>query len=574
MKSADYWQKRFTAVENMNHSKAVQAVQSVTPAFDKAQRQIDSEINAWYQRYANNNQISLREAKISLNAKELKELRWDIDEYIKYGHDNAIDPRWMKQLENASARTHISRLEALQIRTQQAAEAAFGTERTALIDTAKEVFTEDYFRSAYEIQKGIGIGWDIGTLDNARLDRIIQKPWTADGMTFSDKIWKAKNQLVSQVHTELTQMCILGKGPDDAIKRISKLCDGNKSQAGRLIMTESAYFASEGQKECFNDLGVEKYEVVATLDSHTSEICQQMDGHVDDMKNFQAGVTAPPFHPWCRSTTVPYFPDNYGERAARNEKGETYYVPSDIKYGDWKKSFVDAKPETKEDLHKIVPDVKIKDKETVKSKTRESLEVAKVEYREVQPLEKELSIQEIIDKIGGGDLTKGSCSSLAFTYAGNRNGLDVLDFRDGMSRKIFSHNGNIKEITQLAGGQVAKNYNDFKAVNELLQNVVEGKEYYLATGSHAAIIRKVEESYEWLELQSPINNGWHKLTNDVLKRRFGCKKSHSVQGFKLEVNNELIDVEALGKLDEFEKLLGYINTAVDAQRKGISGNVK
>ena len=37
---------------------------------------------------------------------------------------------------------------------------------------------------------------------------------------------------------------------------------------------------------------------------------------------------------------------------------------------------------------------------------------------------------------------------------------------------------------------IAKNTNDFKATKELLENVENGNEYYLATGRHAAIIRK------------------------------------------------------------------------------------
>ena len=108
-------------------------------------------------------------------------------------------------------------------------------------------------------------------------------------------------------------------------------------------MTESAYFGSAAQKDCFNDLDVEKFEIVATLDSHTSDICQQMDGQVFDMKDFEAGVTAPPFHVWCRSCTCPWFEDNDdGQRAARDADGQTYYVPADMKYEDWKNSFVNG----------------------------------------------------------------------------------------------------------------------------------------------------------------------------------------------------------------------------------------
>ena len=108
-------------------------------------------------------------------------------------------------------------------------------------------------------------------------------------------------------------------------------------------MTEEAYFSSVAQKDCFHDLGVEKYEIVATLDSHTSEVCQSMDGQVFLMKDYEAGVTAPPFHVYCRSATAPYFDDNFdqtGERAARGEDGKVYYVPDNMRYQEWYDTFV------------------------------------------------------------------------------------------------------------------------------------------------------------------------------------------------------------------------------------------
>ncbi len=340
---SQYWQKRFEMLEDARNKTAMQTVRSVTPAFDKAQAQIEKEIDAWYARFAKNNQISLQEAKKLLNTKELKEFRWDVEEYIKYGRQNALDQAWMKELENASARFHISRLEALKIRTQNAAERAFGNELDQLDSMAADIYMTDYYHTAYEIQKGLGVGWDVSKIDQRKLDRIVSKPWTTDKQTFSDRIWKSKTQLLDSLNTELTQMCILGKAPDQTIKNIANRMNVSKGQAGRLIMTEAAYFGSVAQKDCFNDLDVEKYEIVATLDNKTSDICQQMDGKVFDMKDFQAGVTAPPFHCWCRSCTVPWFEDNDdGMRAARDADGQTYYVPANMKYQDWKNSFVDG----------------------------------------------------------------------------------------------------------------------------------------------------------------------------------------------------------------------------------------
>lgn len=344
---SNYWQKRFQAIEEMNNKRAKETVQSITPAFDKAQAQIEKEINAWYARFAKNNSITLQEAKKLLNTRELKEFHWDVEEYIKWGRQNAIDQQWMKQLENASARFHVSRLEALKIRTQNAAERAFGNELDAIDSMAVRMYMDDYYHTAYEIQRGLGIGFDVAQIDQRKLDNLLSKPWTADNKTFKDRIWTQKSSMISELHNQMTRMCILGKSPDEAIREMEKFvdkkCKNAKMAAGRLVMTESAYFASAAQKDCFNDLDVEKFEIVATLDSHTSEICQQMDGQVFDMKDFQAGVTAPPFHVWCRSCTCPWFEDNDdGMRAARDENGQTYYVPADMKYQDWKDHFVNG----------------------------------------------------------------------------------------------------------------------------------------------------------------------------------------------------------------------------------------
>lgn len=347
-KNKAYWRKRFEILEQSSNAYAQQTIRKIDPAFAEAERKIDAQITAWYQRFADNNQITMQEARKLLNNKELAELKWDIDTYIKYGEKNAVDGLWMKELENASARFHISRLEALKIRTQQAAEVAFGNELDEVDAMARKVLTEGYYHTAFEIQKGVGLGWDIGTIDNRKLDKLLTTPWTTDGKTFSDRIWTSKQQLIGEVQNQLTRTCILGKAPDDAIKAISKKFDTTRSQAGRLVMTEQAYFHSQSQKEAFKELGVEEYEIVATLDSHTSEICQDMDGEHFKMQDYEPGVTAPPFHPWCRSVTAPYFEDDYGsvgERAARDEEsGKTYYIPADITYKEWSDKFVKSQP--------------------------------------------------------------------------------------------------------------------------------------------------------------------------------------------------------------------------------------
>ena len=189
---------------------------------------------------------------------------------------------------------------------------------------------------------------------------------------------------------------------------------------------------------------------------------------------------------------------------------------------------------------------------------------------------KKLTEEEIIQAISGGDKTKGSCSSAAFAYIGNKGGYTVLDFRGGESCDFFSRNSRIKMIGNLPGVKmhIAKNTNDFKATKELLENVENGNEYYLATGRHAAIIRKNDNLVEYLELQSKIVNGFKPFDDTVLKKRFKAQKSHAVRGRKYDVDSYLIDVNSLKDNPEFHNILSFLNTAESKQMKGIEGHEK
>lgn len=342
-KNSEYWQQRFGQLENASHQEAMTVYSRIEESFYQAQKEIENKINSWYVRFANNNEITINEAKKLLNSNELKEFKWDVQEYIKYGHENELNELWMKELENASTKYHISRLEALKIQTQQTMEKLFGNELDEVDNLTKNSYINNYFYTMFEYQKGFNVGFNVTNIDQNKLSKIVNKPWAVDEKNFSERIWGNKTKLINELHNELTKMCLTGKSPDESIKYLSKKFNTSKAQAGNLIMTENAYFSQLAQKDCFNALDVEKYEIVATLDSHTSEICKEQDGKVYDMKDYQPGITAPPFHNYCRSTTVPHFDDDFdleGERAARDEDGKTYYVSDKMKYDDWYKKYV------------------------------------------------------------------------------------------------------------------------------------------------------------------------------------------------------------------------------------------
>lgn len=207
-----------------------------------------------------------------------------------------------------------------------------------------------------------------------------------------------------------------------------------------------------------------------------------------------------------------------------------------------------------------------------KKNVRESLKG--VAHRPIVRASVARSEQQIINSISGGDMTEGSCSSLALAYAGNRAGYIVYDFRDGQSRATFSSRHTIDQLANLDGvdSTIICGTDDTKCAERLMSTMEPGKEYYLATGAHAAVVRVTpERHYQYLELQSgtPSENGWHPLTLNALYARFGCE-----DGQYHEYANYLIELGSLQSNTEFLDLLGYINTDESAQRRGASGHVR
>ena len=339
-----YWASRMKDLEASLHREAEKTVADLETLSRAAERQIEADLSRWYTRFANNNGVvSMADARRLLTSGELKELKWTLKEYREHAQANG-NGEWDKELENASARWHISRLEALKYQLQNSVEVLAGGQTDAITDLLKQTYSDGYGKTAFTIQSGLGIGWDITGLNTNAIQTALNKPWALDGRNFSDRIWENKQALVGELQKQITQNLMTGGDINKAIDAIQKKFNTSRSNAARLVYTESAYIRSVSSGESYRALGVDRVYFIAVLDERTSEICQSMDGAVIEMKDYQPGVTVPPLHPWCRSTTAPYYKelDGIGERAARDpETGKTYYIPRNMTYPEWKETFME-----------------------------------------------------------------------------------------------------------------------------------------------------------------------------------------------------------------------------------------
>ena len=184
-----YWQDRFIEEEKRIHELADDEVRRMQLQYEKALSIMNKDIEVWYNRIAKNNEVSLAEAKKLLNNKELKEFKWSLEEYIKHGKKNGINVDWSKQLENASAKVHIERLEAMKLQVRGEIEKLYNGRESGMENFLKTVYKDSYYHTAFEIAKGTGIGTNLYKLNDKLVDSVIKKPWAPDGINFSERIW-------------------------------------------------------------------------------------------------------------------------------------------------------------------------------------------------------------------------------------------------------------------------------------------------------------------------------------------------------------------------------------------------
>lgn len=557
-KNRDYWEERQVKREAKAFSNIQDVEKEYKIALEKAKQNINKELSRIGTTYMKDNNLSYHDALKLLKGDEYKVWKKDLHDYMKeYNKLLKTAPLEAKKLyleiETLSARSRMSHLDSLKVQVDMEL-----IKVSSNVDgIAKNTLTSIYRDTYTEVTKDLGVNVIVSP---EKIKTVLDRPWS--GANFSERIWSNTDKLAQTVKQEIVNGMIQGINLQTMTKRVSERFEtAKKNDVERLLRTEVNYTLNQATLDGYKEAGIEKYEFSATLDSRTSQICSELNGEIFEIKKIAVGLNYPPMHPRCRSTTIPIIDYESLAKQGREEIGE-----KDIGDND-KKTLTDNENSS----------INKESKEPIPNTfTMAWAQNDKVEYNEVRKLQKELTTEQIIKKIGGGDQTKGSCSSLAFAYIGNRNGYDVLDFRGGISTEIFATTRNIVEIANLDGieSKVIKRANDYKAVKELLTFVEEKKEYYLETGKHAAIIRRGNRGFEYLELQSETENGFKKLDSSVLKTRFGCQTSYSVSGTKFEKSNVLIDVDSCKNSEEFKNLLGYINTAKDKQNKGEGGYAK
>lgn len=309
--------------------------------YKKAMKNIEKEIRLLYEKYGKDNNLSFYEVNKKLMSNQYKEWRMDLKEYVKLIEATG-DEELLLELNTLSIRSRISRLEETLYRCDKYINEIYKTNLEGTTKLLTNTLANSYYQTLYDTHKILGVGPSFAFIDDKFVREVLSFPWS--GTDYSKRIWSNRSQLKKVLHSEITQMIVRGEASSKVAKRVSEKMNTSLFNARRLIHTEHSYVMSEGTCKAFKELGIEKYEFLATLDSRTSEVCRSLDGKVFNLKDRVVGVNASPLHCFCRSCELPYFDEkDITTRFARGKNNESIEVPSDMKYSEWEKIFVENK---------------------------------------------------------------------------------------------------------------------------------------------------------------------------------------------------------------------------------------
>jgi SPP1 gp7 family putative phage head morphogenesis protein len=133
-------------------------------------------------------------------------------------------------------------------------------------------------------------------------------------------------------------------------KEFAKKFETKEFEAYRLLHTDGSFMIEQGTLAAYKEDQVTKYELLATLDMKTSDICREADGKVYEVEKAVVGVNYPPLHVFCRTTTTPHYEDSDTSKNTRVSRdpvtGKNYYVPADMKYKVWYKRYIASNPQS------------------------------------------------------------------------------------------------------------------------------------------------------------------------------------------------------------------------------------
>ena len=327
MKKSNYLSERLERLlkGDIRRSKITQI--RIKRGYKRAFQLIEDDIAKYVTRISDDLKLDIK----SLNKKIPKE------ELFSRAKELKLEEETMANYEN------LSYAEAIRREMVKNVESMAKENESLIFENLFKTYEHNFYSTSYLLYRTMDDFSFTKRVTKEYFDWMAKKPWTSDGKTFSDRIWKDQKTLVDELYKEFTVSATRGANLKEAARRMSRKMDVSYKKCLRLLNTEDSFFSNKAVMDAYQNTTAEEYMILATLDRRTCEICGNQDTKHYKIKDAKVGVNMPPFHPNCRCTTVVYFGDEEDmpeERMMRDENGKSVKTEY-MSYDEWKKKYVD-----------------------------------------------------------------------------------------------------------------------------------------------------------------------------------------------------------------------------------------
>lgn len=338
-KPQSYWEKRKARELYEELVKAEDTAEEMRQLYMASSREIQEEAVKLARRFQLRHNLTVKEAE-KLLAKALDPD--DIKNLIQILKQDPGNTELAAELESQAYASRINRLMAVQNSVDVVANEIYRRSNAATMAVLQDIGESMYYKQLFEMQQRAGAAFGFTPLDPDRLMAIINRRWS--GQNFSERLWANREQLAAEVKRQLLLGILTGRANRKMAQEIDGRFSVSYNNTRRLVRTEANYVANQLQVESYKDTSVDKYIYVAILDLRTSEICRDLDKKRFLVSNAIVGENYPPMHPWCRSTTIAWMPDQLLKKLQQSAidpaTGETITVPGDMTYQEWHDKYV------------------------------------------------------------------------------------------------------------------------------------------------------------------------------------------------------------------------------------------
>jgi SPP1 gp7 family putative phage head morphogenesis protein len=338
-RNAEYWTERILKQEDSFYKDEELVRKELVKAYNTGKRELEKKLSSFLGKYQTDNNLDYQDMLKVMDKTQVADFKMSIAEYVKAIEETGSE-ELLKELNILTGRSRFQKIDELITDIKVQADILHTKQQEVIQAHLETIYAENCYKTAYEIQKGVGVAWSFGRISGTTIKTALDFPWS--GENFSDRIWSNKDVLITNLRQDITQGLIQGKGYDDMVKSFTSRMDTSYYNAQRILATETSYVLGESHSSTFEEIGVEKYQIVAVLDKDTSDICRSQDGKIYNLKDRAVGVNAAPFHPHCRTTEIPYISDALNERVARFGKSKKVTkTDGNLTYENWYSNFVD-----------------------------------------------------------------------------------------------------------------------------------------------------------------------------------------------------------------------------------------